>query len=65
LKRTRAVKTFFLSKPQGRIKVRRPRLRWLGELENDLREMLVKRWRQRANIKEEYTSVINEAKVLK
>jgi hypothetical protein len=64
LKGTRAVKTVFESKPQGRRKVRRPRLKWVGDVENDLREMLVKRWRKRANIKEEYTSIINEANVL-
>jgi hypothetical protein len=54
LNRARAAKTVFESKPQGRRKVRRPRLRWLEDGENDLREMLAKRWRQRANIKEEW-----------
>jgi hypothetical protein len=65
LKITRAVNTVFESKTQGKRKVRRLRSRWLVDVENDLRETLVKRWRQGANIKEEYTSIINEAKVLK
>jgi hypothetical protein len=40
------------SKPQGRIKVRKTRMRWPGDVEDDVREMLVKRWRHRVNIEE-------------
>jgi hypothetical protein len=43
--------------------VGRPRLRWLGDAENDLRELKVNKWRQKANNKEEWTSVIKETEV--
>jgi hypothetical protein len=39
----RVVKKIFDSKPEGRRKVARPRLRWLDAVENDLRVMKVKR----------------------
>jgi hypothetical protein len=35
------------NKPEGRIKVRRSRLRWLEDVESDLGK--VKRWQQKAN----------------
>jgi hypothetical protein len=40
-------------------------LRWLDGEENDLRVMKVKRWRKKPQNREEWESVINEAKVLK
>jgi hypothetical protein len=43
----------------------RPRLRWLEDVEKDLREMKVKRWRQKAVGSDEWASVINEAKGLR
>jgi hypothetical protein len=43
----------------------RPRLRWLKDVERDLRELKVKRWRQKAVGREEWTSVIKEAKALR
>jgi hypothetical protein len=42
------------SKPEGRRKVERRRLRWLEDEENDIRELKVKRWRQKANNREEW-----------
>jgi hypothetical protein len=45
----RVVKKIFDSKPEGRRKVDRPRLRWLDELEDDLRVMKVKRWRKKSS----------------
>jgi hypothetical protein len=39
----RVVKKIFDSKPNGRRDVGRPRLRWLDDMENDLRVMKVKR----------------------
>jgi hypothetical protein len=61
----RAVKKIFDSKPEERIKVGRPRLRWLDDVENDLRVMKIKRWRKNAQNRKEWASVIKEAKVLK
>jgi hypothetical protein len=61
----RVVKKIFDSKPEGRRKVGRPRLRWLDDVENDLRVMKIKRWRKKAQNREEWASVIKEVKVLK
>jgi len=43
----------------------RPRLRWLEDGEKDLWEMKVERWPQRAVDREEWVSIIKEAKALK
>jgi hypothetical protein len=61
----RFVKKVFDSKPEGRRKVDRPRLRWLDDVENYLRVMKIKRWRKKAQNREEWAFVIKEAKVLK
>jgi hypothetical protein len=58
-------KTIFESKPEGRRKVGRHTLRWIEDVENDLREMYLKRGGKEANNREEWTSVVREAKVLK
>jgi hypothetical protein len=55
----------FETKPEGRRKIGRPRLRWLDDVENDSRVMKVKRWREKAENREEWTFVIKEAKVFK
>jgi hypothetical protein len=44
----RTVKKVFLGEPDGRRKARRPKLRWLDCIENELKAMDVKRWRQKA-----------------
>jgi hypothetical protein len=40
----RVVKRIFENKLEGRRRMGRPRLRWLGDAEKDPREMKVKRW---------------------
>ena len=52
-------------KPEGRRKVGRQRLRWLDGVEEDLRQLKVKRWRQKALNREEWEVVIKEAEVLR
>jgi hypothetical protein len=42
----------------------RPRLGWLEDVQKDLREVKF-RWRQKAVEREEWTSVINEAKAVR
>jgi len=56
----RTVQKIFESKPEGRRRKGRPRLRWLKDVGKDLREMKVKRWRYKAVDKEEWASVINK-----
>jgi hypothetical protein len=60
----RTVNKIFESKPEGR-KRGRPRLRWLKDEEENLWEMTVKRWRQQAVYREEWASVIKQAKALR
>jgi len=40
-------------------------LRWLEDVEEDLREMKVKRWRQKAVCREVWAFVITEAKAVR
>jgi len=56
-------KKIFESKPEVSRRGGRPRLRWLEDVEKDLREVKVKRWRQKAVDREEWASVIKEAKL--
>jgi len=62
--RERTVKKIFESKPEGS-RMGRPRMRWLQDAEKDLREMEVKRWRQKGVDRGEWASVIKEAKALR
>lgn len=48
--------------PEGIRRRGRPRLRWLEDIEKNLREMKFKRWRQIAVDREEWSSIIKEAK---
>jgi hypothetical protein len=40
----------------------RPRLRWINDVEGDLRKLGVKRWRTKALDRVEWASIIREAK---
>ena len=40
----------------------RPRLRWINDVEDDLRKLGMKRWRTKALDREEWASIIREAK---
>ena len=59
---TRPVKKIFEVKLEGRRGRGRPRLRWIDDVEDDLRKLGVKRWRAKALDREEWASVIREAK---
>ena len=50
---------------EGRRRMGRPKLRWLEDVEKDLRELKFKRWRQMAVDREEWASAINETKALR
>ena len=59
---TRSVKRIFEGKLEGRRGKGRPRLRWINDVEDDLRKLGVKRWRTKALDREEWASIIREAK---
>jgi len=58
----RTVMKIFKSKPGGNRRSGRPRWRWWEDLEKDLREMRVKRYRQKAVEREKRAFVIKAAK---
>ena len=59
---TRCVKKIFERKLEGRRGRGRPRLRWIDDVEDDLRKFGVKRWTAKALDREEWASIIREAK---
>ena len=59
---TRCVKKIFEGKLEGRRCRGQPRLRWINDVEDDLRKLGVKRWRTKALEREEWTSNIKETK---
>jgi hypothetical protein len=61
---TSVAKKAFDSYSYGRRQVERSRLRWLEEVENDLQELNVERWKGKANNSEEWACSKNEGKVL-
>jgi len=58
---TRSVK-IFEGKLEGRRGRGRPRLRWINDVEDDLRKLSLKCWRTKALDREEWESIIREAK---
>jgi len=59
---TRSVKKTFEGKLEGRKRRGRPRLKWINDVEDDLRKLGVKRWRTKALDREEWASIIREDK---
>jgi hypothetical protein len=59
----RIVKKIFEEKLEGRRGRGRPRLRWINDVEEDLRILGVKRWRRKALDRQEWAFIIKEAKV--
>jgi hypothetical protein len=56
------VKRVFLGNPESR-KPGRPKLRWQDCVEDDLKTMGVRRWRKRAEHREEWAIILKEAMV--
>jgi hypothetical protein len=59
---TGSVKKIFERKLEGRRGRGRPRLRWINDVEDDLRKLGVKRWRTKGLDRVEWASIIREAK---
>jgi hypothetical protein len=52
-----------LHKPEGTRRVGKPRVRWLKSGETDVRKMGVKNWRCKTQGREEWRTILKEAKV--
>jgi hypothetical protein len=52
----------FNAKPEGRRGVGRPRLRWLDDVEADIKAMGIKRWIIRAQDRKAWSAIVREAK---
>jgi hypothetical protein len=59
---TRSVKKIFEGKLEGRRGRGRPRLRRTNDVEEDLRKLVVKRWRTKALDRVEWASIVREGK---
>jgi hypothetical protein len=60
----RGIKKLYMSKPEGRSSVGRPKMRWLDDVEEDHRKMRISGWRGKARRRDEWKSVLREVKVL-
>jgi hypothetical protein len=60
----RVIKKLYMSKPEGRRNVGRTRMRWIDDVEEDLRKMRIGGWRGKGRRREEWKSVLREVKVL-
>jgi hypothetical protein len=58
----RSVKKIFEGQLERRRDRGRPRLRWIKDVEDDLRKLGVKRWRTKALDRVEWVSIMREAK---
>jgi hypothetical protein len=57
-------KKVFVSKPEGRRDIERPKLRWLDDVEDDdIKALAIRRWRIKAQDRNERTATKREAKV--
>jgi hypothetical protein len=59
----RMAKKVFISKPEGRRDIGRRKLRWLDDVENDIKALGKRRWRIKAQDRNEWTAIKREAKV--
>jgi hypothetical protein len=59
---TRCVKKIFEGKLEGRRDRGRPRLRWINDMEDDLRKPGVERCRKKAMDRVEWASIVREGK---
>jgi hypothetical protein len=60
----RVIKKLYMSNPEGRRSVGRLKMRWLDDVEEDLRKIRISGWRGKARRRDEWKSVLREVKVL-
>jgi hypothetical protein len=60
----RVVKRLYQNIPEGSGNVGRPRLRWMDDVREDLSRTGATNWRIRAHRRDDWKTVIKEAKVL-
>jgi hypothetical protein len=60
----RVYKKLYMSKPEGRSSVGRPKVRWLDDVEEDLIMMRISGWRGKDRRRDEWKSVLRKVKVL-
>jgi hypothetical protein len=58
---TRLPDMVFNAKPEGRCGVGRPRLRWLDDVETDIKTLGVIRWRIKVQDRREWSAILREA----
>jgi hypothetical protein len=56
-------KKVFVSKPEGRRDIGRPKLRWLDDVEDDIKTLGIRRRRIKAQDRNEWKAIKREAKV--
>jgi hypothetical protein len=59
----RMAKKVFVPKPEGRRDTGRPKLGWLDDVEDDIKALGIKRWRIKAQDRNEWTAIKRETKV--
>lgn len=63
MKEDRAVKRAYMGRPAGRRPVGRPRYRWIDQVHKDLCELHIADWQQAAQHREEWRTLVSEAKI--
>jgi hypothetical protein len=53
----------FISKPEGRRDIGRPKLRWVDDVEDDIKALGIRRWRIKAQDRNKRTAIKREAEV--
>jgi hypothetical protein len=53
----------FVSKPEGRRDIGRPKLRWLDDVEDDIKALGIRRWRIKTQDRNVWTAIKREAEV--
>lgn len=60
----RTTKKITRTKPECRRDRGRPRLRWIDDVEDDLRQLGVRGWRRKAQDRTEWRSIVMKARIL-